>query len=196
MSLSNNNFKEKIERYIERYNKLLPLNEHLVQLVGDKKTIKLLDIGSGPFSITGQTLEGVDISITMADKTDFSEHWKFWNIKPLFPVEYQNMEALTYEDNTFDIVNCVNALDHTRNPREAIAEMKRVLKPTGWIYINCNLDQHTVSGKHHFWDAKEDGRFINETNSFDLKDLGFTIEFIDTPGMRRYKQVIARYQKI
>lgn len=190
MSLSNNNFREKIEQY----NKPLPLNEHLAKLVGDKKKVKILDICSGPFSTTGQVLPGVEIELTLADKTDFSEHWKFWGIQPLFPVEYQNMEDMTFENESFDIVNCVNALDHTRNPRLAIAEMKRVLKPGGWIYINCNLDQHTVSGKHHFWDAKEDGSFVNERDSFNLKDLGLTIEFIDTPGHRRYKQIIARYQ--
>lgn len=191
MTLSNQNFKNKIDEF----NKPLPLREDIIPLVGDKKKVRIADIGSGPFSTTGQLLEGVEVAISLADKTDFTDHWKFWDIEPLFPTEIQNMEALTYEDNSFDIVVCINALDHTRNPINAVIEMKRVVKPGGWVYINCNLDQHTVSGKHHFWDAKEDGTFVNEQGKFGLKEMGFTIEFIDTPGERRYKQVIAKYQK-
>ena len=50
-----------------------------------------------------------------------------------------DMENLTYEDNSFDVVVCVNALDHTKNPLVALHEFYRVAKK--YIYIDCALIQ-------------------------------------------------------
>lgn len=44
-------------------------------------------------------------------------------------------EELPFADDTFDIVHCSNALDHTQNPRKAIIEMERVCRPGGMILI-------------------------------------------------------------
>ena len=43
---------------------------------------------------------------------EYNEIWKSTNRVILNPVTKQDMEALTYPDNSFDIVHCVNALDH------------------------------------------------------------------------------------
>ena len=40
-------------------------------------------------------------------------------------------EALPWEDSSFDVVVCVDVLEHVKNPRQAIAEIARVLKPGG-----------------------------------------------------------------
>ena len=44
-------------------------------------------------------------------------------------------EDLPFDDNSFDIVHCSNALDHTQNPYKAILEMERVCRPGGMILI-------------------------------------------------------------
>jgi ubiquinone/menaquinone biosynthesis C-methylase UbiE len=104
------------------------------------------------------------------------------------------MENLTYEDNFFDIVVCINALDHTEDALKALKEMIRVCKKGGRVYINCALDQHSVRGHRHFWDAKEDGTFVNEKESFNLKDYGFSIEYQDNGGQRAYNYITAKLQ--
>ena len=99
-------------------------------------------------------------------------------MKPFIPVEYQDMEKLTYPDEYFDIVWCHNALDHTRNAKEAVKEMIRVCKTDGWIIIICSPNQ-LDTGYLHFWNAKQDGIFDNYKEKFDLKDFGFQIKFKD-----------------
>lgn len=183
-----------IKNSIEQFNKPLPLVDHLVQLIGNKKQVKIADIGSGPFSTIGQYLDGVKVEIYHSDKQDFTDFWKKYNTTPLFKVEYQNIEKLTYPDDFFDIVHCTNALDHTINAPAAVKEMVRVCKTGGWIYIDCSLDQLST-GHKHYWDAKEDGVFINKTDRFDLKDFGFKIKFIDNHGLRRYNRIIATLEK-
>lgn len=187
-----------LKRYVEKikhYNRPLPLADYLVPLVGDKKEVKIADIGSGPFPISGQLLDGVKVETYLMDQQDFGYFWDKYNATPVFPVEVQDMENLTYEDNYFDIVHCINALDHTRDALKALKEFIRVTKVGGWIYIDCALIQKSNRGHRHFWDALEDGKFTNGTDTFDLKDYGFSIEFIDNGGERQFNHIIAKYQK-
>ncbi len=184
-----------LTKRIKHFNRSLPLSDYLIPFVENKKEIKIVDIGSGPFPKTGQTLEGVKIEAHYCDRRDFTEFWKKEKTIPLFPIEYQDMEHLTYSDDSFDIVHCFNALDHTVDAESAVKEMIRILKPSGWIYIYCALDQLTVSGKGHYWDAKEDGTFVNEKSKFNLKDYGFKIEYTDNHGERRYNNIVATFKK-
>ncbi len=186
------------KRYPEKiahFNRLLPLADFLVELVGDKKAVKILDVGSGPYPIAGQLLDGVDVDIHWCDQQDFQYFWDKWQAVPIFKIEQENMEKLSYADNSYDIVYTINALDHTRNAEQAVKEMIRVCKPGGWVYIDCHLIQHTNRGHNHHWDALEVGAFENEKGYFDLKEYGFDITFIDKGGERQFNQVIAKWQK-
>lgn len=177
------------DKRIEKYNKPRPLNEYFIPLIGDKKEVSILDVGSGPYPITGQTLNGVKVNLTHCDSRGFDNFWANHNTTPLYKVEVNDMEKLSYPDNSFDIVHCVNALDHTIDAESAVKEMIRVAKD--WVYIDCSLHQHTVRRKKHYWDAHKDGTFTNETGQFDLKDYGFKIEFIEKGGEPQYDQIIA-----
>ena len=154
----------------------------LIPLVGDKKSVKIADIGSGPVSKIGDHLDGVEVAVFPSDRREFDG------------IDQENMENLTYEGNTFDIVHCENALDHTPNALSAVKEMMRVCKPEGFVFIKCWLDQKDT-GYKHYWNAKEDGIFTNGTDSFNLKDFGFKIDYTDTGGERRYSYIVAILEK-
>lgn len=183
-------YKEKIKHY----NQFLPLAPHLIPLVGDKKAVKIADIGSGPYPINGQLLEGVEVETYCMDQQDFGYFWEKYEATPTHKIEVQDMEKLTYPDKFFDITQSINALDHTRDALTAVKEMIRVTKEGGWVYIDCHLIQKTNRGHRHFWDMLEDGSMTNGETTFDLKDLGFEIKFIDNGGERQFNQVIATKQ--
>lgn len=180
---------------IERYNQPNPLVEYLMPFIGEKKEVRIADIGSGPYSIIGSFLGGVKLDIKHSDTQDFSGFWEKYQATSIIDVEYQDMEALTYERDSFDIVHCVNALDHTTDALQAVREMIRICKPGGWVYIDCCLDQMNT-GHKHYWNVKADGRVENRNTSFDLRELGFNITFIDNGGETRYNHIIATLQKI
>ncbi|CAN7237784.1 class I SAM-dependent methyltransferase [Rhizobium sp. LjRoot254] len=46
-------------------------------------------------------------------------------------IEHQDVHALTFPDNTFDVVMSLDVLEHVNTPGEAISELLRVLKPDG-----------------------------------------------------------------
>lgn len=49
--------------------------------------------------------------------------------------EYGNAEKLRFKDNTFDLIICGNALSFVSDKSKTIEELKRVLKPNGFISI-------------------------------------------------------------
>ncbi len=47
-----------------------------------------------------------------------------------------NGEYLPYADNSFDLITCSEVIEHVRNPGRALAEMRRVLKPSGTLLLS------------------------------------------------------------
>jgi SAM-dependent methyltransferase len=79
-------------------------------------------------------------------------------------------ESLPFAESSFDIVLCDNVVDHAESPRGIVAEMARVLKPSGLLYFTVNI-HHPIyafaSGIHAAWNdlgiRKEIGPFADHT---------------------------------
>jgi 2-polyprenyl-3-methyl-5-hydroxy-6-metoxy-1,4-benzoquinol methylase len=56
---------------------------------------------------------------------------------PSLALEYRTMEAerLEFADATFDAASISYALHHVADPRAVLAEMRRVVRPGGWIIV-------------------------------------------------------------
>lgn len=134
---------------------------------------KIADLGAGSPSM---------VEVVASDK------------QPAKGQDQQNMEKLAYGNDSFDVVHCRNALDHTEDALAAVTEMIRICKPGGRVYIKCWLDQRETKG-HHYWSAKEDGTFTNGQATFSLAGLGFKIRYTDLGGERRYNYIEATLEK-
>ncbi|MDX6689274.1 MAG: hypothetical protein QOG15_731 [Solirubrobacteraceae bacterium] len=51
-----------------------------------------------------------------------------------------DLTAIAFPDDTFDVVLCSHVLEHIPDDRTAMQEMRRVLKPNGWAFINVPSD--------------------------------------------------------
>jgi ubiquinone/menaquinone biosynthesis C-methylase UbiE len=126
----------------EKFNRKFPLHDYFGPMIGDKRLVRIADLGAGIVSTTGNYWLGARVKLYPSDvlADEFNEKLRHkerrWGgYTPLFPVQKQDMEDLTYPDEFFDIVHCVNALDHCVDPCRAVKEMYRVCKPGGWIYL-------------------------------------------------------------
>src|SRR5919197_730605 len=45
------------------------------------------------------------------------------------------LEALPFADDTFDLITCLDVLEHLRDDRAALAELRRVSRPEGWLVV-------------------------------------------------------------
>ncbi len=146
----------KFARKLEQYNKPMQLPEYFREMIGDKKSVRIAEVGAGPINTIGNEWANVEVEVIASDnmQPEYEKLWKEHDATPIVPVEYADMEKLPYPDGSFDIVHCVNALDHTKSVWHAIKEMDRVCKKGGWIYLRHSPMQKTRFGGHHYSDAE------------------------------------------
>lgn len=56
-------------------------------------------------------------------------------------VPHQNLEELTFSDETFDLVITADILEHVRAPGRAFSEIARILKPNGYHVFTVPLQE-------------------------------------------------------
>jgi SAM-dependent methyltransferase len=145
--------------YKEReFNHTFPLLPCIGELVGSKSIVRIADIGAGMFSSIGSIWPTAEVHIYASDilADDYNIILDSKNIKSCIPVEKQDMSSLTYTNDFFDIIVCINALDHCFDPYKAILEMIRVCKIGGWIYLKHfidNAEYERYSG-FHAWNIR------------------------------------------
>lgn len=101
-----------------------------------KKPLKILDVGTGTgflsISLTemGHEVVGIDISEGMLSQARKKAERRGLDLKLMI----EDAESLSLEDETFDIVVTNAVLWSLPNPKKAVREWKRVLKPGGTAY--------------------------------------------------------------
>lgn len=166
-------YRRKFKQLVSEYNKPFPLPYYFARFIRGKKSIKIAELGSGPVCTLGNVWGDVEIEIHASDlrQPSYKKLQEKERCKLLIPIEYQDMEILTYPDNFFDVVHCVNALDHTNDAQKALDEMKRVCKKGGYIYLRHVHNQKSAHhGNGHYWDARVDG-FYNRKIRIPLDDF-------------------------
>jgi ubiquinone/menaquinone biosynthesis C-methylase UbiE len=104
-----------------------------------KENQRFLDIGCGTGWAVGYAANlvkeggeayGIDIAPKMVERA-------IENTRELKNVHFYqaNAEELPFEDNFFDVIICTNSFHHYLKPLQVLAEMRRVLKPDGKIFI-------------------------------------------------------------
>lgn len=71
-----------------------------------------------------------------------------------FDVRIGRLEQLPWEDETFDLVTCLDVIEHTPDDRVTLRELRRVAKPGGWLLVTVPAYQALWSlhdeANHHY----------------------------------------------
>jgi SAM-dependent methyltransferase len=100
---------------------------------GDGK-LQVIDVGSGALPWIKGILPNMRLIACDPLADEYQKIFDYNRYEQDAPVK-AFAESLPFDDNSFDIVHCSNALDHTQNPGQAIQEMERVCRPGGMILI-------------------------------------------------------------
>ena len=171
-------YRKKLPWKARQFNRELSLPAYFAPLIGDKKEVTIAELGAGMFCTIGSLWNAVRVNIYPSDAlaNEFNQILKESGVTPLIPVAKEDMENLSYPDNFFDIVHCVNALDHTTNPLRAVGEMYRICKPGGYIYLRhfVNVGENERYSGLHMWniDLNDKGDCVvwNPDQGFLLSD--------------------------
>ena len=74
---------------------------------------------------------------------------------------------LPFEDNSFDVVTCLEALEFMPRPAEALAEMIRVLRPGGLLLTTIRIDTRWMPTRT--WSAEQMRRELEQRGMLDIE---------------------------
>jgi SAM-dependent methyltransferase len=96
----------------------------------------LLDVGAGPGTITADFAGRVaQVTATEIDADALSLSQALATERGLSNIDFavEDVHALSFPDETFDIVHAHQVLQHVGDPVQALREMRRVAKPGGIV---------------------------------------------------------------
>ena len=97
--------------------------------------LKVLDIGCGGgftcefLALRGAQVTGIDLSTACVQAA--RQHADQVGLEIVY--KQAQAEQLPFDDDSFDAVFCVDVLEHVEDLSQTIAEISRVLKPSGWF---------------------------------------------------------------
>ncbi|MGK3948600.1 class I SAM-dependent methyltransferase [Microbacterium sp. K2] len=100
------------------------------------ETTRLLDVGAGPGSITVDFAAIVaHVTATEIDEHALSLSRDLASSKGLHNLDFavEDVHALSFADDTFDVVHAHQVLQHVGDPVQALREMRRVTVPGGVV---------------------------------------------------------------
>ncbi len=106
----------------------------------DKKPSKLLDIGCASGSLTSQIatffLPSVVFAVDSYEKALKFGQRAYPNIK----FKFADAHKLPFDSGSFDLITCIETIEHLENPKTAICEIHRCLKSKGNALIGQDTD--------------------------------------------------------
>lgn len=108
--------------------------------------LRVLDVGcGGGFSCEyianrGAIVSGIDQSAKCIEQACIHA------VKNRLNIDYQYgyAEAIPFQDSTFDVVVCVDVLEHVADLVKTILEISRVLKPGGLFFSTLLIEQSNL----------------------------------------------------
>ncbi|MCP4399088.1 MAG: 3-demethylubiquinone-9 3-O-methyltransferase [bacterium] len=103
------------------------------RFIASWRDLNVLDIGCGG-GFTCEVIAKKGAAVSGIDRSDVSIETAMIHAKESdLRIDYRggSAENLPYEDDRFDVITCVDALEHVEDVAKVIAEVGRVLKPGG-----------------------------------------------------------------
>lgn len=98
--------------------------------------VRLLDVGAGPGTITVEFAQHVaHVTATEIGDAELALSRSLAAEQGISNIDFaiQDVHALNFEDDSFDIVHTHQVLQHVADPVQALREMRRVTKPGGMV---------------------------------------------------------------
>jgi SAM-dependent methyltransferase len=138
---------------------------------------RVLDIGAGPARyrplFAHCQYKTQDFAQYKGQRTGvFADNWSYAEMDYV-----SDITAIPVDDASFDALVCTEVLEHVPEPIRALAEMARILRPGGSLFLTAPLGSALHQEPFHFY-----GGYTPHFYRKFLPDLGFDIVTIEPNG--------------
>lgn len=154
------------EAFRQRMDPEFAFPPHLQELVAaspaaNRDPIQVLDVGAGPLTAVGFHWPGRQVDLSAVDPLAevFDSILDDLQLAPPTRTRKAAGEDLlsVFPADSFDIVVCSNALDHSRDPLQCVRQMFAVTRPGGWVFLwhyRNEAEEEGYAGLHQ-WNLDE-----------------------------------------
>jgi len=146
---------------------------------------RVLDVGCGRgalldvLSAKGFDAHGVELG---------EQNWEIASRRHPNRVRYGTLERARFRGNFFDLVTIFDVIEHMSDPMRTLKEVRRVLKPKGFVYLltpNIHSINSLLLGKHWYQYKPNEHLFYFSPNSLStiLKQCEFSDILIHSSGV-------------
>jgi 2-polyprenyl-3-methyl-5-hydroxy-6-metoxy-1,4-benzoquinol methylase len=147
---------------------LLPFFNKWQEDLNPVRRLKVLDVGSGPISLLswGHNSGLLDLVSTDVLADEYKELLEIYGhesaIGNIRTVQCSGEKLDSYLDpESFEVIYCNNALDHTTSPRKCLENMTLLVRPRGYIIISGRSREGSFEG----WDNVHQHDLFIEDNT-------------------------------
>jgi ubiquinone/menaquinone biosynthesis C-methylase UbiE len=164
--------------------------EQLKDFFHDKNVKSILDVGTGTGDFLKVLTEDFPSAAIVGVDPDSKSLEEAAKKFPEITFQKMGAEKLLFKANSFDVVSISMALHHLPKIQKSLKEIKRVVKPGGWIIVNelfsdnLNPAQEVQKMFHHFRSRVDRLLGICHRETFKkaeiiqmVKDAGIPIQF-------------------
>ncbi|MCX7545606.1 bifunctional 2-polyprenyl-6-hydroxyphenol methylase/3-demethylubiquinol 3-O-methyltransferase UbiG [Marinicella gelatinilytica] len=116
-----------------------PVRVGYMQGMVEFKDKKVLDVGCGG-GVLSEALAALGAQVTGLDLAESSlQTAKLHLLESGLDVDYQNQDVATFSEanqGQFDVVCCLEMLEHVPDPKGIITSCLKALKPGGWLFLS------------------------------------------------------------
>jgi demethylmenaquinone methyltransferase/2-methoxy-6-polyprenyl-1,4-benzoquinol methylase len=134
--------------YPQAYERLWKQFIYKANLIPPAYPLRLLDcgVGTGSFALAFARAWDAPVCVDAVDVSDMmieQARQRFRQEGYEVSIQCADVCALPYSDNQFDLVMAAHVLEHLPDPVAALKEMRRTLKPGGWLML-CLTRESTL----------------------------------------------------
>lgn len=159
---------------------------NITRLCGDVKDKKIMEIGCEQGLLTSRIPNGYKelVAVDISSRA-LADAKKFCKGKEVKFLRQDGTQHLDYPDNYFDIILCSETLEHVPRYPAMLAEMRRLLNPSGRLVVTVPYEKFITGIKTFFRRTKLFSLFFGNleshtsewhVNSFDQKSLRGALE--------------------
>jgi ubiquinone/menaquinone biosynthesis C-methylase UbiE len=176
-----------VKNYYRQYEHMY-LAQPIMDAIAPNTMPLVLDVATGtgrlPLALNRHThfdgfVIGVDLSRKML-------HYASQNIYPYdhrVAFIWAPAETLPFDDNTFDVVTCLEALEFMTSPPTVLKELVRVLRPGGLLLVTQRINTKLMPGK--IWSSEQIQSLLETYGVDDGKAQIWQVDYRKVWGRKR-----------